>query len=326
MASSPDGWPDDDEDVRWPLVAKLGVALAAITLIGGLGAAVVAAFFIDRSDDPEPLIVQAVDPVAPVAMPGGGFLYGERTTGRVVAVDADGNASEFAQVPDGLETDGQRGLLGMAVRVEGDSPELYGSWTSDDGALVVGRLAPGPAEVIWQGPLSTDVANGGTLAFRGRELIIGIGELQAPELVDDPTTPNGKILALDPDGPADQEPAVVAGGFHNPFAIAVVGGDIWVADNAPGSAPERLVRVAPDGSIETLELEGRRAPSGLAADAEGDLLLCGFVSGVVERIPVPETGVRGPAGKIDDLPCATGVAVLADGSIVTTSSDAVWRR
>lgn len=49
MASSPD--PDAaDGEVRWPLVAKIGVGLAVLTVVAALVAAVVAAFVVDRED------------------------------------------------------------------------------------------------------------------------------------------------------------------------------------------------------------------------------------------------------------------------------------
>lgn len=37
-------------------MARVGLALAILTLLGGLAAAFVAAFVIDRSDDPEPVV------------------------------------------------------------------------------------------------------------------------------------------------------------------------------------------------------------------------------------------------------------------------------
>lgn len=337
MASSPDESAGAaDEAVRWPLVAKVGVVLAVLTVVGIVVAAVVAAFVVGPKDDDEATVLfdDALDPVAPVAF-GSGFLYAERTSGQIVHVQRGGPptladddsflVSPFAMVGDELATDGQRGLLGLAVRGRPvDDDDVFASWTrSSDGRIVVGDVGTG--ELIWEGPFSTDFANGGTLAVRGDELLVGIGELQDPDAVTDPARPNGKVLALDPDGPADQTPEVVAGGFHNPFALAVVDDDVWVVDNAPGSQPERIVRIAADGSAEESELDGKRAPSGLAVDAAGDLLLCGFVSEVVERIPVPSTGIEPPAGELDGLPCATGIAVLADGSVVTTTADAIWR-
>ena len=37
--------------MRWPLVAKLGLALAVLTVVGSVVAALIAAFVIDRDDD-----------------------------------------------------------------------------------------------------------------------------------------------------------------------------------------------------------------------------------------------------------------------------------
>ncbi len=318
---------DDEVDrVRWPLVAKLGVALAVLTVVGGIGAALTAAFIVDRSDEPKVIVADAVDPLAPVGLAEGGFLYGERTTGRIIRSTRTGDLMVAVELSDALATDGQRGLLGLTTRRSGEATDIYASWTrASDGRLVVGRLASGREMLVWEGPVSTDLANGGALAFRGDELLVTIGDLQDPDAIDDPDAPNGKVLALDPKGSADQVPTVVSGGWNNPFAMTVVGDDIWLVDNAPGSAPERIVRIPRVGDESVLELEGEmRAPSSLDVLPDGDLVLCGFVSEVVERIPTPDEGVELPSEELGP-PCATGVTVLADGSIVTTTADAVWR-
>lgn len=317
---------DERERVRWPLVAKLGVGLAVITLLGGVGAALIAAFVIDRSGEPKVIISDSADPLSPVALAEGGFLYAERTTGRIIRSSRTGETEVAVELADELAIDGQRGLLGLVTRRSGEATDIYASWTrASDGRLVVGRLASGTETLVWEGPVSTDLANGGTLAFRGDDLLVSIGDQQDPDAIDDPTTLNGKILALDPEGTADQDPRVISGGWNNPFAMTVVGDDIWLVDNAPGPQPERVVRISPTGEEAVLELDGEmRAPSSLDVLPDGDLVLCGFVSGVVERLPTPESGVAGPGGVLGP-PCATGVTVLADGSIVTTTADAVWR-
>lgn len=331
MASSPDPEPAEGDEVRWPLVAKIGVGLAASTVVAFVVAALLAVFVVEWGDEPELLVASATDPVAPVALADGDVLYAERTTGRIVRVDPTGKTVVVAELSETPATDGQRGLLGLAVRETGDRLDVYGSWTrAADSRLVVGRIpvdgdGPGDGEVlVWEGPPTAESANGGTLVFRGDELLIGVGELRDPGSVDDPATPNGKILALDPDGPPGQAPAVVSGGWHNPFALAVVGRDVWLADNAPGRSPERLARIAPDGTVVSIDLEGKRAPSGLAVRDDDELVLCGFVSEVAERVAVRRRGVDAPSGEATAAPCATGVAVLADGAIVTTTTDAVW--
>lgn len=326
---SPEGGehaPDDEGVVRWPLVAKVGIAIAVLTIVGGVIAALYAAFVVDRGDSASIIIDDAVDPLAPVALAEGGFIYGERTTGRIIRSTRTGETMTTVELEDELATDGQRGLLGLAVRRSGAATDIYASWTrADDGRLVVGRLASGRITLVWEGPVSADRANGGTLAFRGDELLVSIGDLEDPASVDDPDAPNGKILALDPQAGADQQAAVVSSGWNNPFAMTVLAQDIWLVDNAPGETPERVVRIPPSGDPAVLELEGEmRAPSSLAVLPDGDLVLCGFVSGIVERLPVPADGVAAPTEELGP-PCATGVAVLADGSIVSTTADAIWR-
>lgn len=64
MASSPERTSDE---VRWPLVAKLGVALAVLTVVVGIGAALVAAFVVDR-DDGSPVVEENGAEVFPSAV------------------------------------------------------------------------------------------------------------------------------------------------------------------------------------------------------------------------------------------------------------------
>ncbi|MDZ7675847.1 MAG: PQQ-dependent sugar dehydrogenase [Acidimicrobiales bacterium] len=317
--------PEAVDRVRWPLVVKLGIGLVTLAVVGGAAVLVFGVFLADRSDEPSRIITQLDDPVAPVALADGGFLVAERQSGRILRSTPAGELTETVRVTDELRTDGQRGLLGLALRRVGEVTEVFASWTrASDDRLVVGRLVEGGQMLVWEGPPSADIANGGTLVFRGEHLLIGVGELDDPSAVDDPSVPNGKVLALDPDGGPGQDPSVVASGWHNPFAITVVGDEIWLADNAPGDEPERLVRIPFEGEPSMLELEEKRAPSSLDVLPDGDLVLCGFVSEVVERVPTPVEGVVAPTEELGP-PCATGVTVLADGSVVTTTADAVWR-
>ncbi len=301
-----------------------------LTVVGGLAAAVVAVV-VGPADDGAPTVVAATDPVAALRLPDGRVAFGERTTGEVRVLDDDGGASTLARVPDELATEGQRGLLGLAAADGEDGLVLWASWVrAEDGRLVVGRLLPAASSaLVWEGPVTTRVANGGTLAVRGDELLVGVGELQDPAAVPDPATPNGKVLALDPSGPSDQVPSVVAGGWHNPFALTVLDGEVWIADNAPGDDPERLARVGVDGTVDVVDLDGRRAPSSLADDGAGGLVLCGFVSGLVERLEVPVAGaaVRPSvlAGTPEAPACRTGALVVGD-ELVSLVEDGVVRR
>ncbi|MCE7883995.1 MAG: hypothetical protein DYH08_09080 [Actinobacteria bacterium ATB1] len=99
-----------------------------------------------------------------------------------------------------VRTDGQRGLLGVAS--DGDS--VWAAWTPPDGRIVVGRVLPSPVEIVWAGPEASERANGGNLFFRDGALFVGIGDLEDPAAAGSPTSPNGKILRLDPSGRPNQ--------------------------------------------------------------------------------------------------------------------------
>jgi len=269
------------------------------------------------------LVADAAFPVALVALPSGGLRYGERLTGAVREVDATGRLLAKAVATVTVSTGGQRGLLGLAIDQAG---RTFAAWTGTDRRLVVGQVAPGPERMVWLGPPSTDLANGGHLVVApdGR-LVVGIGDLQDPPSVKDPTTPNGKLLAFDPDGPPDQRPTVLSSGWNNPFAFAYTpGGQLWVADNAPGRRPERLARgdTGGDPPAAVTELDGRSAPSSVAALDDGRLVVCGFVSRRLDLYRVGGTAARrGRRPLAED--CATSVVILADGRLAYADESTV---
>ena len=248
------------------------------------------------------------------ATDGGGLLAAERLTGRILALDGDGGVDEVAQVEVVAEP-GQRGLLGIVA----DGGDTYASYTrAEDGRLVVAQVAPGDERLVWLGPESADLANGGRLALDGDGLVIGIGDLTEPDLVDDLDAPNGKLLGLDPQGEADQAPEVISSGWNNPFAFTIADdGSIRVADNSPGGVPERLARGDTPRPSEVVELEGQAAPSGVLSDG-ADLLVCGYVSEELRRYrpgsPEPEVVAEG---------CRYDVARLGDGRLVLADDDGV---
>ena len=210
--------------------------------------------------------------------PDGGLLAGELERGTILAVPP----ARPVRPPIAVATGGQRGLLGLAF----DSRRrLFAAYVARDRRLVVDRIAPGRARRVWTGPRSADLANGGHLAFApdGR-LVIGVGDLQDPARTADPRAPNGKLLALRPDG-RNARPTVLSTGWNNPFAFVFTpDGALWVADNAPGRRPERLARGdLGGGPAQVSELAGKIAPSGLAAISSAELAVCGFVSGTLDR-------------------------------------------
>jgi hypothetical protein len=305
---------------RFLLWAALSALVAAVA-----GVAVVAWLAGDGDEAPPEaavLVADAASPVALVALSDGGLRYGERRTGRIREVDPGGRLRPEPVATVAVRAEpGQRGLLGVAV--DGES-RTFAAWTrASDGRIVVGQVAPGAPRLVWVGPPSTDLANGGHLAVApdGR-LVIGIGDLQDPERLDDPDAPNGKLLALDPDARPGQRPEPLSSGWNNPFAFAFsADGALWVADNAPGEQPERIGRGDRDGLPRT-ELDGRAAPAALVALADDRLGLCGYVSGRLSEVRIQGDRAEAPGATVAE-PCRTGAAVLADGRIVVATDDAL---
>jgi len=263
------------------------------------------------------LVANAPGAAAMAALPNGGLRFGELATGIVREADARGRVRPRPVARVKVVAGGQSGLLGLAVDRR---DRTFAAWTAPGGRILVGRVAPAPTRVVWRGPPSARLANGGHLAFApGGGLIVGIGDLQQPRLVKRTDTPNGKLLALDPDGPPGQRPRIVSTGWSNPFAFTFTSaGALWVADNAPGDVPERL---APGGRPPRpstfLELPPMTAPSGVAAISKTELAVCGVRSRRLERYRLRSEGrpPLGPEGAPLATDCLLSVVALADGRL-----------
>ncbi len=297
--------------------ARLGItALVAIALLGAAGCGGSSDATRDATAPPvarAPAGEHLVDVARAGALavtPGGTLLAGALQSATIVARPARATPLPRLRVATG----GQRGLLGLAAAGGG---RIFAAYTrAGDGRIVVERIAPGARRRVWTGPPSTTLANGGHLALApdGR-LVIGIGDLQDPARVADPSTPNGKLLALRPTGP-NRAPEVLSSGWNNPFAFAFApDGRLWVADNAPGRRPERIARGDARGGppAEVTELEEEIAPSGVAAISSTELAVCGFVSRALQRYRL-RGGRWRPAGTIA-RGCRYGVVGLPDGRL-----------
>ncbi len=306
---------------RSPIVAVVGVALGVVTVAALV---VLSVWAVVQGDDAGPdvevLVAEAAFPAAVAPTPDGGLLYGERLTGRVRRVDAEGRvATEPVAVVDvGPSPEGQRGLLGLTVDPD-DPGRVFAAWTrASDGRLVVGQVAPGPERLVWEGPVSAELANGGRVLWRDGRLVVGIGDLLDGERTDDPSAPNGKVISLDPDGPADQPFEVLSSGWNNPFALALdAEGRVWVADNAGGAGFERFGRadIGDATRSDLVPADEPVAPAGLVALADGRFAVCGYVSRELVEV---EVDAAGEASYADEAlaPCAVAVVQLADGRVV----------
>jgi len=269
----------------------------------------------------------AAFPVALVPAPDGGFLYAERLTGRVRRVTADGALIDVPVATLEVSTSGQRGLLGLAL---GDDDRLFAAWTARGAAkrILVGQVAP-DFRVVWRGPPSATLANGGHLVFdpTDQSLVIGIGDLGMHRRVANPNTANGKLLRLRPDGSPAQVPQLVSSGWNNPFAFSFVGdGALWVADNAPGDRPERLARGDLDARpTHVTKLPPSTAPSALAALSERAVVVCSFLRQQTLRYDIAEGRAARSRAFGDGETCATSVALTTDGSLVLADETSIRR-
>src|SRR6185436_19896399 len=211
------------------LARAVPLSLLAAATVGGCGSAG------GRVSRPVSRVLIKAPPSAALSRHAdGGLLVAPLAGGPIGFVRRDGRLifSGFRAPP--VRTDGQRGLLSLAL-----SPEdvLYASWVPrGSDRLVVGILNRKGPTIIWNGPRTTTFANGGHLEFEpdGR-LVIGIGASKLRRGA------SGAMLSLDPNGPPSQVPRILSTGWNNPFAFAFTpDGRLWVADNADGKQPERL--------------------------------------------------------------------------------------
>jgi glucose/arabinose dehydrogenase len=287
------------------LAARAGMAqlaLAALAVLAGCSTT-------DATPTPAGHVLLDIPQSAALATePGGGLLVAPLAGGTIRRISANGSVAPTALRVPLVRTDGQRGLLSLAV----GRSRVYASWTPRSGErLVVGRLRAGmPPRIVWTGPRTTTLANGGHLAFApGGRLVIGIGDRQSPRGAV------GRLLSLDPAGPPTQRPRVLSTGWNNPFAFAFTPDDrLWVADNAPGAHPERLARGDAGRPHDVTDLPRATAPSGLAALSGGDLALCGVVSGTLDRYRRTSDGSWTRVGTIA-ADCRYGVVRLTDGRL-----------
>lgn len=277
-------------------------------------------------------VMSGVEAVSLAVGSDGSLLWAERQTGTTWRIGADqlttrdGEAtSEFVATVD-VAADGQRGLLGIA---EIDS-RVYAAWTRPDLRLVVAEVAP-DFRMVWEGPESTDGANGGRLVpTADGQLLIGIGTLQRSSLSTDPDAPNGKILSLDPLGGPDQDPTIISGAWNNPFALtSSPAHGLWVADNHPGDGDERLMPgdnpLDSDELVPVTVLPTDAAPVGLTS-IDDRLFVCAWNTGAIYRyeLRTDETGARRGAERAGTVATDCKRDVLAiDGRLFYAGASAI---
>ena len=167
-----------------------------------------------------------------VALQDGSILYGRRDAFEIVRV-ADGVKTTVGTVPNIASTDGEGGLLGLAVtkNFPAADPWIYIYHTSATDNRIVRMqykdeaLVPSTYQVLVTGIGRNKYHNGGRLQFGpDGKLYATTGDAQAPETAQDLDSLNGKILRINADGsvPSDNpyNNYVWTYGHRNPQGIA----------------------------------------------------------------------------------------------------------
>ncbi|EOD65744.1 PQQ-dependent sugar dehydrogenase [Amycolatopsis vancoresmycina] len=165
-------------------------------------------------------------------LPDGQALYSRRDTFEIVRLDpATGTKTVVGRMPDVAGTDGEGGVLGLAVAADFSAdPWLYVMHTSATDNRVVrvrytGGVLTGSPQVLLTGIPRNKYHNGGRLRFGpDGKLYLSTGDGQNGAWAQDLTSLAGKVLRINPDGsiPSDNPfgTAVWSYGHRNPQGLA----------------------------------------------------------------------------------------------------------
>ncbi len=182
------------------------------------------------TDDPSVVATNLTAPDAIALLPDGTALVGERTTGRIVSVQATPHQPvKTVRTLTGLSTTAGGGLLDLALSPTYSQDNLIFAYvtTATDNRVVEFTLT-GPMTPVLTGVPRGASDNTGRLAFGddGR-LYVGTGDAGQPSLAADPGSLAGKVLrASDIGQPAAGNPApsspVFTTGHHDVAALCLI--------------------------------------------------------------------------------------------------------
>ncbi|GAB2975266.1 PQQ-dependent sugar dehydrogenase [Saccharothrix stipae] len=165
-------------------------------------------------------------------LPDGQVLYGRRDTFEIVRLDpATGTKTSVGRVPGAAGTDGEGGVLGIAVAADFTAdPWLYVMHTSTTDNRIVrirytGGALTGTPQVLLTGIPRNKYHNGGRLRFGpDGKLYVATGDGQNADWAQDRANLAGKVLRINRDGtiPSDNPfgTSVWSYGHRNPQGLA----------------------------------------------------------------------------------------------------------
>jgi glucose/arabinose dehydrogenase len=206
-------------------------------------------------------------PWSVVPLPGGGAFVSERDSGRILELDAAGDARVVRTVR-GVVHAGEGGLLGLALAP--DRASLYAYFTAASDNRIVrmplsgspGAFRLGTPEVVLDGLAKANNHDGGRIAFGPDGMLYAtVGDAGDPSRAQDRTSLNGKILRMTPDGavPPDnpiEGSLVYSLGHRNPQGIAWDdSGQLFAAEFGQDTWDE-FNRIEPGANYGWPEVEG----------------------------------------------------------------------
>jgi glucose/arabinose dehydrogenase len=257
-----------------------------------------------------------------VFLPGGELLVTERS-GNLVLI---GGTATLIQVPN-VEQRGEGGLLGLALDPDyAVNNQIYVYLTSLENGQLVNRVeryvfkngALSDRKVIFEGILGANNHDGGRIEF-GPDgyLYITTGDAQNPDIAQDVTSLQGKILWVTREGEVPEgnpfATAVWSYGHRNPQGLAWdAEGRLWSTEHGPsglGSGYDELNLITPGANYGWPEIQGEERLEGTVSpviQSGGSLT---WAPGDVEYLDgkLYFTGLRGSALYVASL----------DGELVT---------
>ncbi|OPF80649.1 oxidoreductase [Streptomyces antioxidans] len=253
-------------------------------------------------------------------LPDGSALITERDSFKLYELTQSGTRTEIGTVPNVVTTDGEGGLLGIAVSPDWNTDHaIYLMHTASDGNRIARMTYDGSSlggyKALVTGIKKNTYHNGGRLKF-GPDgyLYATTGEAQTPDLAQDKNSLNGKILRMTTDGePAPGNPfgtLVYSYGHRNPQGITWdPQGRLWEAEFGNNQYDE-LNLIEPgknygwpicEGECSTAGMTGpkRQWPTGDASPsgvtyADGAMYLAALRGERLWRIPVDGTSAGTP--------------------------------
>jgi aldose sugar dehydrogenase len=281
-------------------------------------------------------------------LPDGAALVSERDTAQIKRVGTDGSVTPVGTVP-GVVPRGEGGLLGIAVASDfAQAPYVYAYYTAADDNRITRLRLDGAAlsapEVVFDGIAKAGNHNGGRIVFGpDGKLYAGTGDASNRPISQDPNSPNGKILRLNPDGsvpgdnPFSGSPAWSIG-HRNVQGLAFdEAGRLWASEFGQNTWDE-LNLIQRGANYGWPEVEGRggggefvdpvaqwsteeASPSGIAY-VNGVIFMAGLRGERLWAIPVPNGQVGTPEPfYVEQYGRLRTVERAPDGSLWLTTSN-----